>query len=1086
MPLSVMPRLAPGLLALALLVPAAAQAQSLSDENYREAAVQTFESQPEEERESLLDESRQGPQTVSASDFEGSIDIDVIERSGAALNRLQNLVQNTPERDATRAEYMFRLAELYYSRARFYEQRAFQRRDEAYELRGINPQRARAYEENANADLEQSDSFANEAILLYADIYRLYGDTYPDIDAVLYYLGANMLQLSQNSAARQIFEELALNYPRSRYLPQALLMLGELDFADNEMADALRYYEAVVQFPDSSVYPYALYKKAWCVYNLAERDSEYEEAVQLLYDAIVVAEQDERRARLRRDALRDMALFYSEVFPADVAFAFFEELAPDMAFDLIARLARIYGERGAYGQANTLYRDLIARNSASWSIVDYQHEIVRNTRPGGSEVDIVRETRRLIELYDVARNFADAEPDKVARTERDIELMLRSLATTYHREAQVTLNDQLYALAYNLYEDYLRLFPEGEHAYTMWFYFGELLYRNEDWMDAARAYDNALRYSSGDGLYDTEATYAACHASMKMVETEATAAVGAAAQAQDELPPIPEPQPISDDYRRMMTSCDRYLGADPDPASSVQIEFVVAYMYYRFDHLDEAIQRFGAIAMNHWNIDAPTARVSAELLLDSLALARRFDDMKEWIDTFKATPALNQGEFGGRLAVLSEQVDFKQCRDLQQTEQHRDAGLCFINFVETHYESELVDRALYNAAISFENGNELDFAISANNYLIQLRPNSELVPDTIFELGRTYHRMAMYRTAAEYYEQYVQIDRGGSRVQDALINASQFRAGLGDYRQAIQVLETFIRVVDSTTPEGREARAEAEFQIAKVHDDSGDSRQAIAAYDRFASDRSDVLPGRAMEALVRSADLHIARNQADRAYQRFQQTLDLWERVAPEERAALPGSSRDAAAKAQFMMAERVFADFESIPLRGSEAQVQAALAQKIERGREAAQIYTRVFEFGRPGWAIAAFTRVGRLYHVFYTQIIDAPIPAGLSPLEEEVYQQQIEAQAEMQKDSAMEHYARAIEIAREAGYFSEFSQQAASLYQELDPSFKAGTEVRVEPGYDSFDFYNAGFVFDLPEEEERDGMDNESAQVSGSSEAL
>lgn len=1039
------------------------------DTNYREAAVQSFGLEAEPERESLLEETRQGPETSSASDFEDNIEIEVIERSGAALSRLQALVQNTPERDAQRAEYMFRLAELYYQRARYYEQRAFGRRDEAFAMRDVNPQRARAYEENANADLAQSDEFANEAITLYADIYRLYGDTYPDIDAVLYYLGANLLQLDQNAAARTIFEELALNFPRSQYLPQALLMLGELDFADGEMSDALTYFDAVVQFPDSSVYPFALYKKAWCHYNLAQRPADYEEAVQLLYDTIVVAEQDDRRARLRRDALRDMAMFYSEVYSADVAFDFFTEIAPDMAFDLIGRLARIYGERGNYADSNTLYRELIRLNPNSYDIVGYQREIVRNTRPSGGETEIVREMRRLMEVFELARSFPDATPETIARSSNELELMLRQLATTYHYEAQTTRNDDLFALAYNLYQDYTRLFPTGDHAYLMWFYYGELLYRNEEWLGAAEAYDRALAASTGEGQYDEEATYAACHAYMKMVAVDAQAVTGAASTDEDAMPPIPDPQPIAPEYERMMTACDRYLGTSPGVEDAVQIEYVVAFMYYRFDHLDEAVQRFGSLAMNRYNVDLPIATVSAELLLDALALQRKFDDMKEWIDTFKATAALNTGEFGARLLLLSEQVDFKQCRDLQDRAMGRDAGLCYIAFVETHYNSTLVDRALYNAALSFEAANELDFALSAHGFLIELRPDSELVPDTLYELGRTYHRMAMYDTAAEHYERYVQRDANGEHVRDALINASKFRAGLGQNQEAIATLRTFIRVNDRNDPEQRQAIAEADFQIAMVQDRGGDPRQAISAYEAVADNHASVLPGRAIESLVRAGELYIARNQADRGYQRIQSALDLWESIDPSARAAVPGVSRDAAAKAQFLTAERLFQEFEAIPLRGSEADVQAALSRKIEIGTRATALYTAVFNFERPGWAIASFARLGQLYHVFYEQVIDAPIPAGMSAIQAEVYQEELERRAAEFKDEAMLRYARAIEIAREAAYFSEFSRLAASEYQRLDPTFKAGTEVRVDPGFDSFDFYRAGFVRDLDQHDGR-----------------
>ena len=171
----------------------------------------------------------------------------------------------------------------------------------------------------------------------------------------------------------------------------------------------------------------------------------------------------------------------------------------------------------------------------------------------------------------------------------------------------------------------------------------------------------------------------------------------------------------------------------------------------------------------------------------------------------------------------------------------------------------------------------------------------------------------------------------------------------------------------------------------------------------------------------------------------------------------------DAVAQAQFMLGEQVFQRFEGVTLEGSEEEVQEGIREKIELGSEATTLYEQVFVYQRPSWAICAFTRLGRLYHVFYEQIIDAPIPGGLTPLEEEAYRTQLEEQADMQKLEAMDRYARAITIARDANWFNNCSDEAAALYTELDPTFKAGTEVRIAPGYDNVRYYESPFVLAL-----------------------
>lgn len=1059
-----------------VLVPVAASAQGLGSER-EEVNVAPVEVAPDVERGAALQEARSGPGTVSASEFEDAIDIEVVERMGAARSRLQALVDETPVEDTTRADYMFRLAELFYDSARYYEQRGFARRDEAFELRETNPQRSRAYEENATADLEQSDLYASNAIDLYAEIFALYERSYPEIDAVLYYLGVNLLQLERNEQARVILETLAATYPRSPYLPQSLLMLGELDFAEGYVDSALRYYTDVTLVPDSSVYPYALYKQSWCYYNLAQGPDDFEVALQGLYNAKLAVEErianGENRDRLRRDILRDMTLFYSEIYPADAAVAFFEELAPDMAYELIARLARIYGDKGLYGESSTLYRELIALNGASVQVIGYQQEIVNNTRPGGNEVEIVTELTRLLELYRRADTFGDYDPALVQNWGEDVESLVRILALTYYREAQTTRNAQFFELSFQLFENYLASFPDSENAYQMWFLYGELLYyHEEEYMEAARAYEQALLRSSGDGLYDEMATYNSCAAYLRMVGVASEQAIesgNSMVSDESELPPLPEPQPITEEYQRMMLACDRYVGTNPTLEDAVQIEFVTAYMYYSLDHLPEASDRLANIVTQYSNVDPARSQIAALLLLDSLAVLRRFDDLKLWIDTLKGMeplldPTLNGGnEFEQNLTLLSRAIDFKQCRDMQTSGRYEEAGNCYFDYVDVHWGADNMDQALYNASVSFEDGNRLGMSLLANQYLIEYVPDSDLVPETTYLLGQTYYRMALYGEAAEYYEQYVDAAPRGEQVRNALINASVCRKGLGQYDAAIEDLRRFIRASDESEPDQLEAIAASNYEIAENYLLDRDYTRAISAYEGVIDDFAGVLPDRAMRSHLRIADIYEERNQADRAAQWYQRGIEFWNGVAPEARAAMTQAGRDAAARAHFEIGEEVYLEFAEIELEGNEQQVQEAFIAKQEAAGRAEQAFTLVIPIGSPGWSVATFTRVGQMYQAFYEQLIDSPVPEGLSLIEAEVYQEEIEMRAAALKDQAMDMYANAIETARAAGYFSDYAQQAADLYQELDPTFKAGSERVTRPDYSSFSWMRSGYDFDI-----------------------
>ena len=1067
------------LLLLTLAAPAAAQVTS----NKSEAQIQNYNLAPETARESVFEQAKKGPADTKRMMAE-KIAIEEIERTETALSRLRNLVTTTPTADPARADYLFRLAELYYDRARYYEQRSFDRRDQAFEQASKDPARAAAYRNAATDDMSHSTEFAQKAISLYSELYANYRDTYANIDAVLFYLGANLLQTDDADSAREVFEALSQNFPKSQYLAQAYFMIGELDFGMGDAEHAMESYQRAAQFPERNIYPFALYKVAWCAYNLAETAKTRKEAVNLLYEAILaakdrVATQGDSMRRLRDDSLRDMTLFWASAYKHNDALKFFTKVAAETEVSevertkLIARLARIYGERADYDDSTALFRQLIELSPNDFAIVGYQREIVRNTRPGGSRAEIVRSLNDLTETLSRAMTFPATDPGDLQRSREEVELLLRQFSTTYHHDAQTTNNEQLYQLAGSLYEKYLSLFGEESGSYDIWFYAGELQYRLKNWTEAAVAYEKALTLSGGatgeaKGRYDQEATYASCLAQTNLVDMKGSvqATASNSNSPTGELPPIPEPREISTGFASMLSACERYLKTGPEvSAETAEIEYAVAYTLYDYDHLDAAIPKFGRLALDLYTAEPGRAQVSAELLLDSLALQRRFPEMKEWIGRL-ATAPVGQGKLAPKLRELGEQVNFKECRDLQQAKKYEDSGLCFVDFAQNHFESKLLDKALFNAAVSYEKIYKLDFSISLYEQIIEFRPDSELVPDTTFGLAQTYHRIAMYDKAADLYEQYARTNPKGTQVVNASANAYQFRQGLGQYDKAIANLKSFIKVSDRDKAKEREGIAEANYQIAMIQIEQGKKAEASASLERFVREDGAVSPSRAIEARVKVAELA----PPAKAVALFAEALVAVERLEPAVRESLTPAALDAASKAQFTLAEQIFKRYEAIEMKGSEVQVKAALRQKAEVGTQARQEFDKVRVFKRPGWMIASSTRTGQMYMDFYKRVIDTPIPEGLPPLVEEEYRSVLEGQASELKQQAKQWFAGAIEVARRTGWFNDYSEQAAKLLQELDPTFKSLAELRVSPGYDSVGFYAPGYVD--PSEQKKAGM--------------
>ncbi len=93
---------------------------------------------------------------------------------------------------------------------------------------------------------------------------------YERMDEVLFQLAYLLTSVKKEDQAREFFLRLIKDYPNSKYIPDAYLSFAEFYFDKGEMDSALKFYEKVEQFPKSSVYPYAVYKKGWCYVNLGD------------------------------------------------------------------------------------------------------------------------------------------------------------------------------------------------------------------------------------------------------------------------------------------------------------------------------------------------------------------------------------------------------------------------------------------------------------------------------------------------------------------------------------------------------------------------------------------------------------------------------------------------------------------------------------------------------------------------------------------------------------------------------------------------------------------------------------------------
>ncbi|MCS6838086.1 MAG: tetratricopeptide repeat protein [Bdellovibrionaceae bacterium] len=180
---------------------------------------------------------------------------------------------------------------------------------------------------------------------------------YQMADRAVYGLAFNLEQLGLIEEAVESYQFLVKHYPHSQLVDDSYLALGEIYFNRGDFAKALDFYQKVTNNPKSKAFWYAEYKKGWVYYNLKET----EEGITRLEHLLKNEHQYENRLAIQEEALKDLALFFADVRPAESAYQYFIGLpvSKESALSALRRLAAIYSRHSKHKEAFIVYEAIL-------------------------------------------------------------------------------------------------------------------------------------------------------------------------------------------------------------------------------------------------------------------------------------------------------------------------------------------------------------------------------------------------------------------------------------------------------------------------------------------------------------------------------------------------------------------------------------------------------------------------------------------------------------------------------------------------------------------------------------------------------
>jgi TolA-binding protein/Tfp pilus assembly protein PilF len=906
-----------------------------------------------------------------------------------------------------------------------------------------------------------------EAIVRYRELLRRF-PRWQRQDEALFFLADTLQDSGKDDEAVQVARELTSRFPQSAWAPDSHVFLGEHLFERAKVDEALREYRAAAEVPSAEVYPYALYKAAWCRFN----QGGFSETMKLLHQVALISTEragkpgtggpEASKVQLAREARRDYVLAYSRVGKPEAGRDEFSRLfGKENGLHMLEMYARLLFDTGRDVECQTVSRQLLELHGDSAGAALDQTRLLQLAARSGKRREIIREAQALADVFTRVRVHEQAtlaQREALAEADRLAEETLRELAVRSHNEAKKTGLDDAFAAGKALYADYLALFPDASAAYDLRFFDAELLYGLSEKPRAAALYEQVVRQDLAaqqagkrPGRWEDRAAWGAVLARDESArEGQGTPKQGKAVapKASAERAVLAQ-RPLTAREDLLARSCDLYLTALPSGSHAVEVAFKLGRLRYLSGEFKEARERLAWVATQH--PEHELAEYAANLVLDIENLQHDLGAVHAWAVRFLADKRLvAHGTLAQDLVRVREESAYAIADSTAGDEAKASA---LIAFASAYARGVLTDKALFGAAAALSRLGRIDEALEARARIWREIPRSGLVGRALLASAADRAQVGDFGESAALLERYAALYR---KQVDA---AKWLRAHPAQKHPRGEVAsfdETRAKAALHDAALLREARGELKLALA--------DRTATLALWKTASDRDDTelaaahleaklgyptqaarkLSALAMRTQAKPSRSLIAWRDAARGFARGRESGNVlrawteleksWRSMGPKAREKAGSEAASAAAEAHLALGN---AAFEQYRRQRIEPPLLRTLSRKVALLQTVKKRDEEVVALREAEPAVCALAQLGEAQVMLAQGIAQSPPPAGLNADERKQYSAQLGDKAQPLLAEAGKTLRDASARARELGVSGTCVAKVQALLRQLgDPA--------------------------------------------------
>jgi tetratricopeptide (TPR) repeat protein len=740
-----------------------------------------------------------------------------------------------------------------------------------------------------------------EAIETYRKILERYPD-YERNDQVLYQMSRAYDEIGQPDDAMQVMNRLVTEYPNSDFIDEVHFRRGEYYFVRKNYLDAEQAYDAIIGMGSASYYyELALYKMGWTLYKQELYEPalnsyiamlDHRESIGYDFDQLL-EENDEHRVT---DTFRVISLSFSNLGGPEVVDEYFSIRGHRSYADKIyGNLGEFYFSKLRYEDAASVYKSFTELNPFHKVSPRYSQRVIEIYGEAGFPLRVVEAKKEFAARYAVSADYWQYfDINNATEAVGMLKANLTDLANHYHalyqEEELVDEQPQNFAEAEQWYGQFLVSFPKDADTPQINYQLADLLLENEDFGDAARAYEQTAY-----GYAPHEQAAAAGYAAVYAYRAELEIATGAN-QLLVKQATVASSLKFADTFREH-PQANVVLGTAADDLYDMQ-EFVVA-----IDSAQKLIDRY------------PSS--SPELLRAAWAvIAHSSIDLAEYVNAenaYQNVLALTPADDETRPAIIDGLAAsiYKQGEQANLLQDYRTAANHFLRIKDAAPESTIRTAAEYDAAAALM---KLEDWAMASNVLEDFRvnnPEHELNTEATKQLAHVYREAGQIERSAVEHERIAVEATDPELAREALLTAAELYDEVKVTAEAIRVYDEYVTLY----PRPLDIAMESRTRLAELFKATSDytrynaELEAIVVADRDSggdrTDRSRFLASKAALVLAEQRYEHFTQLALN---QPFEQSLAEKQRRMDTAMAALEQlvdyEVADVTAAATFYIAE--------------------------------------------------------------------------------------------------------------------------------------------------------------------------------------